>query len=135
MADSTHAISQINVKPSNVLDTIRKYMLVDGFPIVVDLENSSGTRLKDKADGREYLDFFQFFASMPLGFNHPRLFDDEFKETLMAAAANKPSNSDFYAQQMANFVEAMGRYAIPDDMSNMFLIEGGALAVENALKS
>jgi len=135
MADSTHAISRINVKPSNVLDTIRKYMLVDGFPIVVDLENSSGTRLKDKADGKEYLDFFQFFASMPLGFNHPRLFDDEFKETLMTAAANKPSNSDFYAQQMANFVEAMGRYAIPDEMSNMFLIEGGALAVENALKS
>ncbi|MCK4775750.1 MAG: L-lysine 6-transaminase [Candidatus Krumholzibacteria bacterium] len=135
MADSTHAISQINVKPSNVLDTIRKYMLVDGFPIVVDLENSSGTRLKDKADGKEYLDFFQFFASMPLGFNHPRLFDDEFKETLMAAAANKPSNSDFYAQQMANFVEAMGRYAIPDEMTNIFLIEGGALAVENALKS
>jgi L-lysine 6-transaminase len=29
----------------------------------------------------------------------------------------------------------MGRYAIPDQLSNMFLIEGGALAVENALKT
>ena len=71
MADSTSASTDINVHPAEVLDTIRKFMLVDGFPIVVDLENSHGCRLKDKADGREYLDFFQFFASMPLGFNHP----------------------------------------------------------------
>jgi L-lysine 6-transaminase len=135
MADQSNASKDINVQPADVLDTIKKYMLVDGFPIVVDLENSRGCRLKDKADGKEYLDFFQFFASMPLGFNHPKLFEGGFEEKLLAAAINKPSNSDFYAQQMANFVEAMGRYAIPDQLSNMFLIEGGALAVENALKT
>jgi L-lysine 6-transaminase len=135
MADSTKTSTEINVHPAEVLDTIRKFMLVDGFPIVVDLEGSHGNRLKDKSDGREYLDFFQFFASMPLGFNHPKMFDDEFKEKLFKAAVNKPSNSDFYAQQMANFVEAMGRYAIPDKLTNLFLIEGGALAVENALKT
>jgi L-lysine 6-transaminase len=135
MAESTNSLTDINVQPAEVLDTIKKFMLVDGFPIVVDLENSRGCRLRDKADGKEYLDFFQFFASMPLGFNHPKLFEGGFKEKLLAAAINKPSNSDFYAQQMANFVEAMGRYAIPDQLSNMFLIEGGALAVENALKT
>jgi len=135
MADSTKASTQINVQPSEVLDTIRKFMLVDGYPIVVDLENSSGIRLKDKAEGREYLDFFQFFASMPLGFNHPKLDDGQFREELLAAAINKPSNSDFYARQMANFVEAMGRWAIPKEMVHMFLIEGGALAVENTLKT
>jgi L-lysine 6-transaminase len=135
MADSTNAPAEINVHPAAVLDTIRKHMLVDGFPIVVDLEKSSGCRLRDKADGREYLDFFQFFASLPLGFNHPKLLEGGFEKTLLAAAMNKPSNSDFYAQQMANFVEAMGRYAIPDQLKNMFLIEGGALAVENALKT
>jgi L-lysine 6-transaminase len=135
MADFTEETTRIDIHPSEVLETIRKFMLVDGFPIVVDLENSSGVRLRDKADGREYLDFFQFFASMPLGFNHPKLSDDRFREDLLAAAINKPSNSDFYARQMANFVEAMGRYAIPKEMDHMFLIEGGALAVENALKT
>jgi L-lysine 6-transaminase len=135
MADSTNASTNINVNPAEVLESIKRFMLVDGFPIVVDLENSHGCRLKDKADGREYLDFFQFFASMPLGFNHPKLMEAGFKEQLLTAAINKPSNSDFYAQQMANFVEAMGRYAIPDRLNNMFLIEGGALAVENALKA
>jgi len=135
MAETTGARDDIYVAPSEVLDTIRRHMLVDGFPIVVDLENSRGARLRDAADGREYLDFFQFFASMPLGFNHPRLTEPDFKERLAAVAVNKPSNSDFYAQQMAEFVEAAERYAIPKELPRMFLIEGGALAVENALKA
>lgn len=135
MSESTNVRADISVQPSEVLDTIRKFMLVDGFPIVVDLENSTGARLKDKADGKTYLDFFQFFASMPIGFNHPRLTEDSFKNKIVSAAINKPSNSDFYATQMAEFVEAMGRYAIPKEMTHMFLISGGALAVENALKA
>lgn len=133
MADTTR--SDINVRPAEVLGTIRKHMLVDGFPIVVDLENSRGARMRDASTGREYLDFFQFFASMPIGFNHPRLTEPEFGERLRLAAINKPSNSDFYAQQMAEYVQAMDLYAIPDELRNMFLISGGALAVENALKA
>ncbi|MDH3199048.1 MAG: L-lysine 6-transaminase, partial [Candidatus Krumholzibacteria bacterium] len=111
MANISGGATQIHVHPSEVLDTIRRHMLVDGFPIVVDLEKSRGLRLHDRADGREYLDFFQFFASMPLGFNHPRLLEDEFKRRLLTAAINKPSNSDFYAQEMAEFVAAMDRFA------------------------
>ncbi len=135
MADTTGANTDIHVAPDKVLETIRKHLLVDGFPIVVDLERSRGLRLRDRADGREYLDFFQFFASMPLGFNHPRLTTAEFREKIADAAVNKPSNSDFYAQQMAEFVEAMDRWAIPKELPHMFLISGGALAVENALKA
>ena len=135
MANSTNTTTSINVPPGEVLDTCRKHLLVDGFPIVVDLENSRGARLKDKADGREYLDLFMFFASMPIGFNHPKMLENGYDKKLLNAAINKPSNADFYAQQMANFVEAMSRYAIPKELPNMFLIEGGALAVENALKA
>ncbi len=135
MAHTTGAGSDIHVEPKQVLDTIGRHMLVDGFPIVVDLENSQGVRLKDKRDGRTYLDFFQFFASLPVGINHPKLTDPVFREKIAAAAVNKPSNSDFYSQQMAEFVEAMDRFAIPGELPHMFLIEGGALAVENALKA
>ncbi|MDH4037004.1 MAG: L-lysine 6-transaminase [Candidatus Krumholzibacteria bacterium] len=135
MAHITGAGSDIHVEPKQVLDTIGRHMLVDGFPIVVDLENSQGVRLKDKRDGRTYLDFFQFFASLPVGINHPKLTDPVFRAKIAAAAVNKPSNSDFYSQQMAEFVEAMDRFAIPGELPHMFLIEGGALAVENALKA
>lgn len=135
MAETTRTRNDLAVRPSDVLDTIRNHMLVDGFPIVVDLENSRGVRLKDAADGREYLDFFQFFASMPLGFNHPRITEKGFRERIASVALNKPSNSDFYAPEMAEFVSAMDRWAIPPGLPHMFLISGGALAVENALKA
>jgi L-lysine 6-transaminase len=118
-----------------VLETIGRHMLVDGFPIVVDLENSQGVRLRDKADGRSYLDFFQFFASLPIGINHPKINEPGFRERIAQVALNKPSNSDFYSQQMAEFVDAMDRWAIPAELPHMFLVEGGALAVENALKA
>ncbi len=125
----------VNVEPTQVLDIIGRHMLVDGFPIVVDLEKSQGIRLRDKADGRTYIDFFQFFATLPIGLNHPKITDPAFRERIGHAALNKPSNSDFYSQQMAEFVEAMDRFAIPGALPNMFLIEGGALGVENALKA
>jgi L-lysine 6-transaminase len=135
MAHATGAGTDIHVDPKHVLETIGRHMLVDGFPIVVDLEKSEGIRLRDKADGRTYLDFFQFFASLPLGINHPKLTEAAFRERLGHVAVNKPSNSDFYSQQMAEFVEAMDRFAIPRELPHMFLIEGGALGIENALKA
>ena len=113
MAHITGAGPEIHVEPRQVLETIGRHMLVDGFPIVVDLENSQGVRLRDKADGRSYLDFFQFFASLPIGINHPKMIEPGFREKIARVAINKPSNSDFYSQQMAEFVEAMDRYAIP----------------------
>lgn len=126
---------EIHVEPKQVLETIGRHMLVDGFPIVVDLEQSQGVHLRDKADGRTYIDFFQFFASLPVGINHPKILDPAFREHIGAVALNKPSNSDFYSEQMAEFVEAMDRYAIPKELPHMFLVEGGAVAIENALKA
>lgn len=125
----------IEVPPEQVLATIGKHMLVDGFPLVIDLEKSKGCRLVDQATGKSYLDFFMFFASAPLGFNHPRMLEPDFLEKLKVAAVNKPSNSDFYTVFMAEFVEAVERYAMPSYLPNLFLVSGGALAVENALKA
>jgi L-lysine 6-transaminase len=135
MAHTTGTRGDIHVEPKHVLETIGRHMLVDGFPIVVDLEKSEGVRLRDKSDGRTYIDFFQFFASLPVGINHPKITDPAFAAHIGHVALNKPSNSDFYSQQMAEFVEAMDRYAIPETLPHMFLIEGGAMAIENALKA
>ena len=48
---------------------------------------------------------------------------------------NKPTNSDVYSLEMAEFVSTMGRIAQPDYLPYAFYIEGGSLAVENALKT
>ena len=56
------------MKPSEVQKTIGKYMLADGESIVFDIERSHGAFLVDAITGREYIDFFTFFATNPVGY-------------------------------------------------------------------
>ena len=123
------------ISAQDVHSIIKKHMIGDGFNLVLDFEKSHGTRLHDAKHGTEYLDFFTFFASNPLGLNHPKLTDDEpFKKKILGPALNKPSNSDVYTREMADFMEIFDRIGIPEYLPHCFFISGGALAVENALK-
>jgi len=117
----------------NVHATIGKYMLADGMDQVIDLKKSHGSWLVDARDGKPYLDLFSMFASMPVGYNHPTLLEN--RERIAAAALNKITNSDIYSTQMAEFVDTVGRIAQPDYLPYSFYVEGGALGVENALKT
>ncbi|MCH8956577.1 L-lysine 6-transaminase [candidate division KSB1 bacterium] len=111
-------------------------MLVDGYSeIVVDLQKSEGNYIYDSLSGRKYLDMFSYFATAPIGHNHPAMHDLEFKEKILSVAIMKPSNSDFYSTEMAEFVQTFSKYAIPEHLPYLFLVSGGALAVENALKA
>ena len=120
---------------ADVHASIAGHLLVDGFEMVLDLDRSQGSTLVDARDGTEYLDMFTFFASSALGMNHPALARDEaFLRELAAVAVNKPSNSDVYTVPMARFVEAFARVLGDPALPHLFFIDGGALAVENALK-
>ena len=122
------------MKASQVHAQIEKYLPPGSEPLVVDLEGSHGAYLRDALTGKEYIDFFTYFASAPVGHNHPKMHDAAFIEKLLSAAISKPSSSDFYTTYMAEFVETFARLAMPAEMKHLFLISGGALAVENALK-
>jgi L-lysine 6-transaminase len=68
--------------------------------------------------------------------NHPKMAEDEgFMERLMDAALNKVTNSDVMTGHMARFVDTFSRVGIPEYLPYTFFISGGALAVENALKT
>ncbi len=123
------------MQPSQVHETIAKHMLADGSPIVFDPQRSHGSYIVDAVTGREYIDFYTFFASIPVGYNHPKMRDTEFLEKLAISAIHKPANSDLYTPEMADFVETFSRLAMPKEMPHLFLVSGGALAVENALKT
>jgi L-lysine 6-transaminase len=110
-------------------------MIGDGFPLVVDLANSRGSWLVDLESGERYLDLYSFFASLPLGFNHPALHEPRNAAKLLAAAAHKPSNSDAHTPELASFVECFSQRAMPEPFRHLFFVEGGAMAVENALKT
>ncbi|MFF3224748.1 L-lysine 6-transaminase [Nocardia suismassiliense] len=120
---------------ARVHEILSASILADGFDLVLDLQQSRGCKLVDERDGSSYLDMFGFFASNALGMNHPALAeDDEFREQLVTAALNKPSNSDIYTVEMARFVETFVRVLGDPRLPHLFFIDGGGLAVENALK-
>jgi L-lysine 6-transaminase len=128
-------ITKTRTPAKKVHEVISKNMLADGFKIVLDLKNSKRNKLVDEKTGETYIDFFTFFASSPLGFNHPYLNSEEVREILGYAAVNKPSNSDIYTTYMAEFVQTFAKIAKPDYMKYLFYVSGGALAVENGLKA
>jgi len=128
-------ITEKEIGADQVKKIISSHMLADGLPMVLDLRRSSGMKLYDLSTGKEFLDFFGFFASNPVGVNHPDMLDPAFIDEMKWAALNKVTNSDIYTPEMAKFVDAFSRIAAPDYMKYYFFIEGGALAVENALKT
>ena len=123
------------INPSEVHKAIGKYMIVDGFDFVYDIKKSKGARIYDSKNNRYLLDCFSFFATAPLGCNHPKLSNPEFIKKMGEIAIENPTNSDIYTTEMAEFVDTFGKIAVPDNFKHLFFIAGGALAVENALKT
>jgi len=125
----------VRVAPADVRDTLSRHILVDGYHLVQDIEKSHGVWLHAALRGREMLDFFGHFSTNPVGFNHPKMATPEFRERILPSALNKPANSDVYTTFMAEFVESFSRVVPPGFRDHLFFVEGGAVAVENALKT
>lgn len=124
------------VASADVRATLGRHLLADGLPLVLDLDVSKGLRLVDAASGKTYLDLFGFYASSAVGLNHPKMTGDaDFLQRLTQAALNKVTNSDVYTPHMARFLATFSRVGIPEALPHAFFVEGGALAVENALKA
>jgi L-lysine 6-transaminase len=123
------------IAPAQVHETLHRHMLADGYDLVLDLEKSQGRRLWDSRHGRSYLDLFSFFATLPLGLNHPKMKQPEFLAKLTRAALVNPTNSDVFTTEFAEFVDTFARIAMPASMKYAFWVAGGTLGVENALKA
>lgn len=125
----------MQITVDNSFDVLSRHMLRDGMNVLLDFDGSHGNYLRDLRSGKEYLDFFSFFASLPIGFNHPGMQDAAYQAKLMRVAQVKPSNADVYSLEMAEFVGSFARHTGGEHFHNFFFISGGALAVENALKA
>jgi L-lysine 6-transaminase len=128
--------ADVAISPGQVHEVLSRSVLDDGFKLVYDSQASHGSWLVDELSGQEYLDLYTFFASAPLGSNPRGLADDpEFMAVLAQAAANKPANPDIYTTHYAQFVDTFVRVLGDPELPHLFFVEGGALAVENALKT
>ncbi len=123
------------ITPKEVHKILGERILTDGLDMVLDIDKSHGLWLYDARHSKYYLDFFGFFATSALGMNHPSMFDPEFLKKLQRTAINKVTNSDIYTVEYAEFVDTLSKYATPSYFRYFFFVSGGALAVENALKT
>lgn len=130
------AINQFErLTPQESLDVLRAHILTDGFKMLVDLQASHGFYLHDALSGREFLDFYAYFASQPIQYNHPKMRDPDFQARLLVAATTKVANPDVYTRFFAEYVKALAEVAALPPLNHYFFIDGGALAIENALKT
>jgi L-lysine 6-transaminase len=130
----TATTSSVKVMPDKVHETLARHMLADGFDFVLDLDKSRGVWLHDSRADKTLMDFFSFFASNPVGMNHPGVKNPEFQARLLKSALHNVTNSDVYTTEMAEFVETFSRHAMKD-FAHSFFVAGGTLGIENALKA
>jgi L-lysine 6-transaminase len=120
---------------ADALKSLEAHILMDGFRIVFDLQRSRGSYIYDAGTSHRLIDFYGFFGSVPVGFNHPYFDDVAVQEELLRAAKIKIANSDIYSEDYAEFVETLARVAGLPPLDRYLFIEGGALSIENCLKA
>jgi len=120
--------------PAQVHPIVKKNVLANGFNLVFDLNKSKGSYVVDAISQKKYLDMFGFYASCPVGHNHPKLIEKNFLRDLGKIAVHNPSNSNVYTLEYAKFLATFQRFCMPHGFDHLFLITGGTLAVESALK-
>lgn len=125
----------VKITPDQVVPELEKHILVDGFKIVFDLEKSRGSTLVDLPTGRKFIDMYAFYASQPIGYNHPYFRRPAVERELLRASKIKIANADMYSVEYATFVDTFSRVVGLPALPKLFFIEGGAAAVENALKA
>lgn len=126
----------MHIDPHHVHELLAEHLLVDGYRLVLDTTRSHGSWFVDARSGESYLDLYTFFASAPLGHNPAGVVDDpQFQRLLAQVASTKPANSDVYTTHLAEFTQTFARVLGDPALPHLFFVEGGALAVENALKT
>ena len=104
--------------------------IVTIFDIKVDFRKSHNSYVFDKNTQEEYLDFFNLYSSLPLGYSH-EIFNKEFLTEVESVAHLKMTNNVFQTDELQSFIKKFSTYCISD---YVHFCSTGALAVESALK-
>jgi L-lysine 6-transaminase len=123
-------------RTEEMLAELRRYVITEPLPFVVDLERSHGMWLAT-LDGRELFDWAGYYGSKLIGHNDPRLYEPDYVRRLVRAANNKVANPDFLTEECLAYYREIYRLA-PRCMQNpeleVYTVNSGAEAVENMMK-
>src|SRR5437868_10365425 len=110
-SENKPTIEDENSGATRALEILERHVLLDGFRIVLDPEKSQGSYLFNAASNSRLIDFYGFFGSMPVGYNHPHFSEPAVQKELAQAASIKIANSDMYSLGYAEFVDTLARVA------------------------
>ena len=129
---TTHTIA-----PDQVHDVLKKHILADGYDVVLDLDKSQGAYLYDSKHNKKYLDFFTFFCFQS-GRHEPsqtgwrRSLHE--KNSPMWPRTTHPTPMCILPTWLSLLIPLTALVS-PPTCRTPFFVAGGALAVENALKT
>lgn len=101
--------------------------------LVLDIPGSQGVFMKD-IDGNKILDCFGQIASLPLGWNHPKLLEVARSDAMVQSQVNRTALGSFIPEDWTQLVaDSLGKVA-PPGMSKVQTMPCGSSANENAFK-
>lgn len=103
--------------------------------ITPDLNKSHGSFLVDASTGKEYLDFFSMYSSLPLGYNHKIFESYDFIEEILEVSSVKVTNCEFITKHSIDFDEQFKKFTSLGKFSHYHYCCTGALAIEAAIKT
>lgn len=123
-------------RSAEMLAEMRRYVIADPYPFVVDLERCEGMWLAT-IDGDRLFDWAGYYASKWIAHNHPRLLEPDYLRRLGYAANNKLANVDFLTPECLEYYRALHATApccMRSERLELYTVNSGAEAVENMMK-
>ena len=115
---------------------LKRWQTVDNYRMVIDFSKSKGNFLKD-ANGKRYLDLLTQIASLPLGYNHPRLLKTSLKNH--SYLSHRFANGMFPDKEHIRLLDTTLQRCYPQFMDQkkgyIHTDVSGALANEAAIKA
>jgi L-lysine 6-transaminase len=119
-----------------MIDELKRYVVFEPYPFVVDLSRSRGMTLVT-ADGDQVVDWGGFYASRLLGLNHPRMAEPDYLRRLQYAANAKTANPDYPTAECLEYyrlVHSLAPKCLRNPGLEVYAVNSGAEAVENMMK-
>lgn len=121
-------------KSLQLIQSLNKIQQTGSVKLFVDYDKSIGNYLFD-ADGNAFLDVLTQISSIPIGYNHPALFEALYDKTNMAEFVNRPCLGFLPPKQFIDRILNALMSVAPRGLNEVQTMACGSCSVENALKT